>query len=697
MRGVESFGMMCSPKELGLGEDHAGLMILDPSLPIGADVRPLLDLDDAIFEMEVIPNRGDWAGMIGVAREVAAMLGIPWRQHTVALAENGPAAADCSSVTIEVPELCPRYAGRILRNVKIGPSPGWLCRRLIAAGQRPINNIVDITNYVLMETGHPLHAFDLDKLIENRIVVRLAKQNETIETIDEQTRTLRNDSLVIADAQRPVAIAGIMGGRQTEVGETTTNVFLESACFDRISIRTTARAFGMITEASQRFQRGADIEMVGYALDRAGGLVQDLAGAEAAPGVLDEYPRPFKPIKLDLRYTRPDRLLGTHIEPQTQRAYLSNLGFKVEPKDEERCTVVTPSWRHDVAHEADLVEEIARLHGYDRIETTLPRVRQSDHQFAPEERHTSRLRKLLVGLGLDEFLHMTFSCEADIRRAGLNGPYLDMVRLQNPLSENHAAMRTSLIPALLSTTSANLRHGLSDIRAFEIGPVYRPSRDNDLPNQFMRVAVLLTGHRLPQHWSISPPSYDFYDIKGFAETIMEFFRAPYAIEGISPSTQKPVLDTFAPEQAALVQSNDGTPFGFLGAVSVAVLRAYDIQQPVYLLEIDAGALYSIQSPVPQFQVPSSYPPSLRDMAVVLDQAVPAGTVLATARQAGGKHLKDVRIFDVYMGEQVPAGKKSIALSLVFQSPDRTLTEKDTQKAWDAILKALCDKHQAVLR
>ncbi|HEX72272.1 MAG TPA: phenylalanine--tRNA ligase subunit beta, partial [Candidatus Hydrogenedentes bacterium] len=523
MRGIESFGMMCSPKELGLGEDHQGLMILDPETPVGADAKTALGLDDVILEIEVTPNRGDWDCMIGVARELAAFYNTPCRIPVLRLDETGEAATALSSVTIEDPEKCPRYIGRVLDGVRVGPSPDWLCRRLIAAGQRPINNIVDITNYVLLETGHPLHAFDYDKLAENRIVVRCARPGESITTLDGAARKLTPDMLVIADAKAPQAVAGVMGGADSEVGEGASRIFLESAYFNPVSIRRTSRALGLITEASQHFQRGADPEMAVYAINRAAMLIQELAGARIAPGLLDAYPKPYVAPTIPLRYSRTNALLGTDIDGDTQRNMLQRLGFGINNITDGSCDCTAPTWRPDVEQEADLIEEIARLHGYDKIPVTLPQVRQSEMAFAPHESKLRKLRRLLVDIGLTELVNWTFSSKENVQRAKLSAEYLDMVALQNPLSENHATMRSSLIPGLLANAAFNLNHGVDRMAAFELGPVYKPFGNNDLPDERVCMGVILIGPREEPHWSKSPQPYDFYDLKGFAEAILDFF------------------------------------------------------------------------------------------------------------------------------------------------------------------------------
>ncbi len=690
MRGVQSQGMMCSASELGLGEDHAGLLILDPEVPVGEDCVTLFGLDDIVFQVEITPNRGDWASMIGIARELAALFGVPYRTPEIRITESAQQAAELSSVTIEDEDLCPRYIGRVLSSVKVGPSPLWLCRRLLAAGQRPINNVVDITNYVLLETGHPLHAFDYELLTENRIVVRRAKSGETITTIDGESHSLTPDRLIIADAQRPVAVAGVMGGRDSQVGERTTRAFLESACFNPVSVRRTARALGLQTEAAAHFQRGADPEMALYAINRTAALMQQLTGAEVAAGLLDVYPKPLEQKEIELRYNRTNLLLGTQVPSETQQETLENLGFEVLSTTEHSCKVRVPPWRHDVSQEADLIEEVARLYNYDNIEVTLPRIRQSEQVFAPHEHTICELRRLLVGLGLTEMFHWTFSCSEEVRRCGLDDAYLDMVALENPLSEHQATMRSSLLPGLMASVSRNLHHGNLNIMAFELGPVYKPRPDTDLPDEIMHIAVALTGCTGKKHWSQPQQPFDFYDLKAYAEAILNFF-------GVGAKFEESEFGLFQSGQCGQITLGKKHVTGVLGPVKKPVLQAYEIDQPVYLFEIELEALLKRDRGVAQFEDIPQFPPSLRDMAVVVDDSVPAGDIRDTAQQAGGKLLKSVSIFDIYTGEQVPPDKKSVALSLVFQSDERTLTDKDTQKAWDKILRKLQAAHQAELR
>lgn len=689
MRGIESYGMMCSARELGLGDDHSGLMILDPSLPVGESVLSHLGLDDVILDIEVTPNRGDWACMIGVAREVAAFFGLEVRYPEIKITESGVPVSQLSSVTIENAELCPRYVGRVLTDVRMGPSPQWMCSRLIASGQRPISNVVDITNYVLMETGHPLHAFDFDLLKENRIVVRNPRPGETITTIDGQVRELTPDMLIIADGKSPVAVAGVMGGSESEVGDGTTRVFLEGAYFQPTSIRRTSRALGMQTEASAHFQRGADPEMALFAVNRAAMLMQQLAGAQIAKGLLDEYPNRVPERSITLRYGRTDHLLGTSVPPETQCNILKKLGFRITDKSGEKCTVSVPTWRHDATQEADLIEEVARLYGYDRIEVTLPQVRPVEQVFAPTDAPIRALRRFLVGQGLTEFFNWSFSCPEDVAACGLDGSYANMVVLQNPLSEKQATMRSSLIPGMMACVSRNVRHGVLDVTAFEIGPVYIPIAGRELADEPVRLGIVLTGNGGAKHWSRPLQGLDLFDVKGYCEAVFEHL-------GIEGQFEEAEFGTFQAGQCGRILIGD-RPVGHLGQVKASISKAYDIEQPVFMAEMDLEALLAIKAPTPQFRPIPAFPPSRRDMALLVDTGVAAGALRTAAAEAGGKLLTSVEIFDIYTGKQVPEGKKSVALNLVFQSDERTLTDEDTQKAWDRVLKKLQASFGASLR
>lgn len=690
MRGVESQGMMCSAKELGLGEDHDGLLILDAEAPIGADAKGVLGLDEVTLEIEITPNRGDWAAMIGVARDLAAALGTTYQRPEIELTESGEEASTLASVDIQAPDLCHRYVGRVVTDVKVGPSPQWLVQRLVAAGQRSINNVVDITNYVMLETGQPLHAFDLDKLHENRIVVRNASPGEKIETLDNETHTLTPEMLVIADAHKAVAVAGCMGGADSEVGESATRILIESACFDPISVRKTARALNLATESAQRFQRGVDPETTLYAANRATMLLEQLAGGKVAAGTIDNHPTPASMPQISLRYERARAVLGTPVPDEKQKSILVGLGFAVIEESAEGITVQVPSWRHDCSLEADLIEEIVRLHGYDQIVGALPRVRRREEPYTQNYEVVEGLRGHLANIGLTEVIHWTFSAEHDVTNAQLPEQAANMLPLANPLSENHATMRSSLVPSLLRCVSSNLRKTRQSIHLFELGPVYAPLEDSELPNESQRIAIALSGSADTQHWSRPQQDVNFADIRGYAEDILDLFQASDAQFTAHDGA------LYQPGIAGEIQFRQQT-IGTLGQVNKKVLANFEIEHPVFLLELYLEPLLKVCRKTTKFEAIPAFPPSLRDLAVVVDSAFPAGELLEIARKSGGKNLKAANLFDIYTGDQVPDGKKSVAINLAFQSNERTLTDKDTQKAVDKIIKNMTKTAAAELR
>ncbi len=690
MRGVESQGMMCAASELGLDGDSEGLLILDDTYEIGADAKPLLGLDDVIMEIEVTPNRGDWASMIGVARELAARFNKALHIPDVSFVESAPAIDEVTSVTVEDDARCPRYMGRLLRNVKVGPSPQWLSRYLVAAGQRPINNIVDITNFVLLETGHPLHAFDFDKLKESRVVVRTATKGESMETLDGEKRTLKKSMLVIADATTPQCIAGVMGGTLSETSDDTVTIFLESAVFDPISVRKTSRALKLISESSQRFQRGADPEMAAYALDRAAALMQELAGAEIAEGVIDHYPSPVEARVVTLNYSRTADLLGVEIPHEEQVKHLESLGFIVTTQDENSVTVSVPLRRNDVSMEADLIEEVGRLHGFNNIPVTIPHIAGTERIYAPVENRLRAFRRFLVGLGLYEAYSWTFSNETLVKNAGLDEAYLNMVKLENPLSEKQATMRSSLIPNLLASAAHNLNRGTAGLAIFELGPTYLADEEQETgASQQNKLAIVLSGPITTKHWSRNQHEQDIFDLKGYVEAIANYFDTEFKFEAED-------YPTFQPGQSATIKKRKHT-LGFFGKVRQSLLKNWELNQDVYILEMELDSLVTHATPTKGFEAIPGFPAANRDLAVVVEANAPVNELIDTISRSGGNLLKSVEVFDIYTGKPIESGKKSVAFNLIFQSEERTLTEKDTQKSFDKILKQLENKHTATLR
>lgn len=688
MRGIDSFGMMCSGAELKVEEDSEGLLILPPETPIGEDIKKVLGLDDVIFDIEITPNRGDWASYIGLARELSAYYNIPITLPQIQIKEVEKSVSSVSSVTIECPDYCPRYAGRVIQNVKVAPSPDWLVRKLLSAGQRPINNIVDITNFVLLEIGHPLHAFDFNKLNENRIIVRLAKENEEIKTLDGELRKLKANQMVIADAIKPQALAGIMGGADSEVDDNTINVFLESAYFDPISIRRTARAHNLLTEAAQHFQRGADPEMVLWAINRATALIQELAGGEVLQGILDEYPQKIERKFVKLRYERTGKRLGINIEQNFQKSILINLGFAVKDETEREVNFIVPSWRHDVTLEEDLIEEIARFYGYDKVPNTLPKIRQSSAVFDASFKKIHNIRTLLVHKGLTECYSWTFSNPEIMQQLKFPDNYLNMVVLQNPLSKNLSTMRTSIIPNLLATAQKN--HLEDTISIFEIGPVFIPDDKNILPEEKQKIGILLSGYANPRLWCYNERKhYDFFDLKGIVEDILNMLSITYRIEGSE-------FPLFHPGQSLKIK-NQNKELGYLGKISPKVAHELEINENTFIGELNLNDLLNIPLKKKVYKTISEFPSTSRDLAILVDRIIPVADIYTSLKTIGEGILQKIEIFDVYTGEQVPKDKKSIALGFTFCSNEKTLTDTEIDALVNEIINRLQKQFDAQIR
>jgi len=692
LRGVESHGMMCSAKELGMGEDHSGLLILDEDPAVGTDIKSILGLDDVVLEIEVTPNRNDWSGIIGIARELAALYGKRLLAPEIIVQESDEQTADVTSVTIENPELCGRYAARVIKGLKIGPSPEWLQKRLIAAGQRCINNVVDVTNYVLLETGHPLHAFDYNKLAENRIVVRAAKPGEKIKTLDGEERTLQDDMLVIADAKVPVAVAGVMGGEDSEVGESTTEILVESAWFNPSSIRKTSRVLNLASEASQRFQRGADYDMVSYAADRVCELVLQTGGGTLCTGTVDETPQKPELPPLALRYDRTNNFLGASVSPETQINILESLGFCKESSDDDGATFIIPARRHDCTREADLIEEVLRLYGFDNIEPTLPKVRPTANIYSPNFQTIRNLKNYLVNTGLTEIFTWTFTSETELQQLGMTEELANAIVVENPLSEKQGLMRPSLIPGLLRTASANIRKNINRVAIFELGNVFSKS-DSDAPaNQSDDLDFVLSGPASSVHWDVdNSKSFDIYDAIGIVEGIIGELNLKGRLEF------KPSENTlFEPDHSLEIIYNQKN-VGSIGRINHEILGHLNIEQDLVAGRLKLDALFKSKTKTAKYEPLSEFPPSKRDIAIVVDESISADHILQIVQKSAGKLLHETDIFDIYRGKNIPEGKKSVAVMLVFQSNERTLTDKDTEKAWSKIIKSLEKQVGAELR
>ena len=690
LRGVESFGMLCSARELGLSEDASGLLILAPDLRPGTPIASALQLEDVLFEVNVTPNRPDALSHLGIAREVAAALGIPLKRPAAAPHEQGPPAAEAIKVRIEAPEKCARYAARVVEGVTIGPSPLWLQRRLERCGIRAISNVVDVTNLVLLELGHPLHAFDLDKVAGAEIVVRGARPGETLTTLDGKVRLLDADDLLIADRERASALAGVMGGGDSEISAGTTRVLVESAWFQPATVRRSARRHGLQTEASHRFERGADPGMVTTALDRCVALIAELAGGTVRPGLVDAQPKPAPRTTVRLRWKRPGQLLGLEVAANETRRILGGLGFVERDSDGEGASWEVPSWRVDVAIEEDLVEELTRSLGFQVIPETLPRLALGTPALPPRLEVEARIRAALEGQGFREVVSYAFVPPGDLEAFE---PGVKPLALKNPISAELAVMRTSVVPSLLRTAAHNRRQGRDGVRLYEVATAFWPRAgiERDPPAvELPVVAAVLSGRRSPLSWAGAGEPVDFHDLKGVVEGVLAVLAVPASFEQAGRA-----VAWLHPRAAALVLGAGGARLGALGEIHPRLAQAFDLPRGVLAFELDAAALLLASRLVPGYRSIPRLPAVLRDLAVVVDEAVAAAAVTALAGQE--PLCEEVTLFDVYRGAPLAAGKKSLALAIRYRAVDRTLTDAEADAAHARIVRRLALTFGAELR
>lgn len=739
--GYLSQGMLCSPRELGIGADHSGIYILDPETPLGLKLVDVLG--DVVLDFAIKAHRGDLSSIIGIAREVAALTGATLRIPRPTLHEQGTPTADMVKVTVEDEQLCPRYTARVASGVKIGPSPFWMGRRLLAAGMRPISNIVDITNYVMLEFGQPLHAFDYDLVRDRHIIVRRAHEGETITTLDDVKRRLTTDMLLIADPQGATGIAGVMGGAISEISDSTTTILLEAANFNAANVRRTAVTLGLRTDASSRFEKRLDPELALLGSNRAMQLMAEQAGAVVHPGVIDAYPHPAQPYSITLTPHDVGWLTAVKVTQQECVEALTALGFGVEPDEHSQSMqVIVPTFRADVEEEADLVEEVVRMIGYDKIPSTIPEGPLPDPQSDPWFEREYDIRAILMGAGLNEIMtyamtsrqrmvNLLAQADEDTARFLLQGgkniplanaqavavsgaattavaPFearsVPAVVLSNPLSSEFEAMRLTLMGGLMETLRENSKHNQAGLRFFEIGRRYLPPIEGEpLPDERRSVGMALCG---PAEISWLPDlarPADFYDLKGVVETLL---AGLHITRYRFTPTRHP---TFHPGRCALLElpraidlPGEGadevySPVGILGEVHPTVQERYNLSQRAYLCEIDLEQLYQAVPSALTYKPISRRQELIRDLAIVVDEQIPAQDVRDTIARSGGALLRSVALFDVYTGDPIPAGKKNLTYSLVYQAEDRTLTDSEANAIQERIINALREQFGAALR
>ena len=695
LRGVESHGMICSAKELGfpdkvlMKEQTEGIFVLEPDAPVGINIKEYLSMDDQVIELQLTPNRSDCLGMWGVAHEVAAIFNRELRLPVVSEQVPGEAGTEVD-VVVESDEDCPLYAAQVVGNLEVGPSPQWMQNRLISAGVRPINNIVDITNYVMLETGQPLHAFDFEKIGSRQILVRRANDGEKVVTLDDVERECDSDVVLVTNGEEPLAVAGVMGGASSEVTKETHTVLLEAAYFNPLVVRQTSKKLGLRSEASTRFEKGVDPEQILPALHRAVQLLRQLCGGVVSSEAAVQKAGDIEEVTISLRHERLINLLGVQISQEEVLDIFRRLGLPAALENGV-YEVQVPTRRPDLMLEVDLIEEVARLYGYDRIPATLPWGQQLPGGLTKAQKLRRGVRHMLRELGLNEVV--TYSLTSDESEQEISSLYegLQPIRVAMPMSKEHAVLRTTLLPQLIKTAAYNVHRGNERVQLFEVGKVYLTQEETltELPEERLQLAALISGPKTQSIWkSPQVDARNFYEMKGILESVLERFGLENA------EFQAARLDGFHPGRTALCVVDDEV-IGVLGQLHPKLAKRYDLIEPV-VLQLDFEKLLDqnvevIYEPIPR------YPAVTRDLAVTVDENVPAGLIEAGIRKVAGELLESVTLFDVFTGEQIGEGKKSVACSLIYRIKDRTLTDEEVHQIHEQIVAYLAEQYGAELR
>ena len=694
IRGEASVGMLLAEDEMGLTEDHSGVMVIPESLSPGTPVALALALEDWALEIGLTPNRPDCACVIGIAREIAALTKGKLRKPEIRFRESDRRIETLTSVTLDDPEGCPRYAAGMVCGFELKPSPFWMRHRLHVSGIRGISNVVDVTNYVLLEMGQPLHAFDYDRLKENRIVVRKAGEGEVFTTLDGKTHTMNKDNLMICDGQRPVALAGVMGGLNSEIFSESKNVLIESAFFDPITIRRSSKRLGLSTEASYRFERGVDIDGAVPALRRAMMLISELAGGEVIQGIIDNYPAPRRPREIDLRVDKTNRFLGTGLSRETMGSYLQALELEVHPLGENVLRVKVPCCRVDLTRDWDLMEEVARMEGYDNIAVTNPPIRPSDEKEAPEVTTGDRVREIMVGLGFSEVISFSFIApeSADFLGAEKDSALRCFVPLLNPLTVDQSVMRTSLMPGLLSAVKTNLSYGEKDLKLFEWGRIFIRQGTEELPRERLALSGVVMGSANPKDWYREERAADFYDAKGVVEALLKALgsRALVFERGDIPPW-------YLKEAASLIRLADQR-LGTVGELAPEVLKRFDVDAPrVFAFEIDGTVLIEKVSGDRTFEPLAKFPAVYRDLSLVAKKSVECERIQAIILLEGKELVESVALFDLFEGGKIGPSEKALAFRICYRSRESTLDGKDINKLHETIVERIGKETGARLR
>lgn len=701
LRGVASNGMLCSAQELKLDleklpeEQKTGIFILPSDTPVGIPAKDVLGLNDVVLEFELTANRADCFSVFGLVREIAAITGNkPHFPEIKVNEDDNTKLNDIFSVEIADPDLCSRFSTRMLKNVKIGPSPEWMQQRLEGAGIRSINNVVDVTNFVMIELGHPMHAYDYDKITGKKLIARRAIEGEELHTLDDTSRKAKGKMLVIADSEKAAGLAGIMGGFETEITDTTTTVVLESADFYGPCIRRTARACGLSSEASGRFERGVDSETTIKALDRAAQLLQEMGACTVCEGIVDVYPNPKQANYVTFTPEQINNHLGTNIAKDVMLNIITSVGFDVTKDENDEITVKVPSWRNDVTCMADISEEIARLHGFDKIKSTLPNGVSMQGTQSAKQTFIDKVKASLSSQGLYETISFALTNEETFNKLNIpqDSPLRKAVPIMNPLSDEYPLVRTTLLSSIFDNLARNLARKNDDVALFEVGSVFFPKAlpVTELPDEVIKIAGAITGRRNAQGWNQANDMVDFYDAKGIIEELLANLRVTrYTVETGTHYAMHPGKTALFKKGRDVIAT--------VGEVHPAVLSAYGITKPVYIFELDATTVMKYMAKDLKYKALPKYPATSRDLAMLVDVDVNAADIEKAMTKAAGQNLTQITLFDVYTGKQVEEGKKSLAFSLTFQSNDKTLTDAEIDPAIEKIVAKLQKDFNANLR
>jgi len=684
IRGIESFGMICSEAELGISNDHSGIMVLDSNASIGTPLVKALDFNDYIMTFELTPNRGDSMSAIGIARDLAALASVKIKRPKFKISPNKKKARALIKVRIEDTAACPRYAARVIEGVSIAPSPWWIKKKLLLCGIRPINNVVDVTNLVMMECGHPLHAFDLDRFGSNEVVVRGAKKGESFATLDGKTHSLTSEVLLITNGKSAVAAGGVMGGLNSEVMDNTTNILLEAAYFKPSVIRHSRKQLGMTSESQARFEKGADPNGIEYAINRAAFLFQEICGGKVLDGIVDAYPKKIKPRSIAFRPERCNSILGTKLSTIRMKRILKDLELNVSGTN--KLTVQVPTFRPDIEREIDLIEEVARIDGYDKIPDATENI---GPLFTPpnySDKFKNELRIILTGLGFDEIIGHGFD---DSRLAKLVNPNTPLLKIQNPVSAELDVMRNSLIPFALNVVVHNQSFRTMDLQLFEIGKTYFPPDSEGKWVEQDRLILMVTGRTMAT-WRDQPRELDYYDVTGALAGAAKHFHWPefyYEEETINCFDEHLSF-------SILCQNSE---IGQAGLLSKSIADKLDIKQKVYLAEISLAPLIEKSRPLREFKQLPIYPAAPRDLAIVVAETVKAAEIVRIVKEAAGPIAESVAIFDLYQGKQIESGKKSLAVSIVYRSSEGSLSAEQVEQRQRVVIDSLKQKLNAQIR